>query len=286
MLMRFCTASSLAQRAREEGYAVPAFNTNGATYDITRAAIEAADELNSPLIIQSYEPNLAYRGFEYAALQTEFLARGVGIPIALHLDHGSSIESAMAAMKAGYSSVMIDGSHLPLEENIRLTRQIIEVARPLGVSVEAEVGHVAGGVHSHGSAAEVTDPDEAVRFVEETGVDMLAIANGTKHGVIELQDQVDLELVAMLRQRITVPLVQHGTSGIPLDLVSALARAGMAKFNFGEPFRANYIKYFVEYSRTLDHGDHAWKIAQAVKDRLKEDMKAIIMALGSADKAR
>ncbi len=284
--MKFCTASSLAQRAREENYAIPAFNTNGATYDIARAAIEAADELASPLIIQSYEPNLAYRGFEFAATQTEFLARGVSIPIAMHLDHGSSIESAMAAIEAGFSSVMIDGSHLPLDENIRLTKQVIEAARPLGVTVEAEVGHVTGGVHSHGSGAAVTDPDEAVRLVEETGVDMLAIANGTKHGVIELQDQIDLQLVKALRERIGVPLVQHGTSGIPLRLISVLAKAGMAKFNFGEPFRANYIKYFKEYARTLDHSDHAWKIAQAVKDRLKQDMKELIVALGSEGKAR
>lgn len=283
--MRFFTASSLAQRAREEGYAVPAFNTNGATYEIARAAIEAADELASPLIIQTYEPNLAYRGFEYAAMQTRFLAREASIPIALHLDHGSSIESVIAAIKAGYSSVMIDGSHLPLEDNIRLTRRVIEVARPLGVSVEAEVGHVAGGAHSHGSGL-VTDPDEAVRFVEETGVDMLAIANGTSHGVIELQEHVDLDLVRTLRERVKVPLVQHGTSGIPLHLVSALAKAGMAKFNFGEPFRANYIRYFVEYADALDHGDHAWKVAQAVKDALKRDMKQIIAALGSEGKAR
>ena len=283
--MKFCTASSLAQRAREEGYAVPAFNTNGATYEIARAAIEAADELASPLIIGCYEPNLAYRGFGYLALQTAHLAESANIPIALHLDHGGSVESAMAGIKAGFSSVMIDGSHLPLDENILLTRQVIDAARPLGVSVEAEVGHVAGGVHSHGQAGS-TDPEEAVRLVEETGVDMLAIANGTRHGVIELQDQVDLELVRTLRKRIDVPLVQHGTSGIPLRLISVLAKAGMAKFNFGEPFRADYIKYFAEFTRTLDHGDHPWKIAQAVKDRLKQDMKEIIAALGSEGKAR
>ena len=285
--MKFHTASSLAQRAREQGYAVPAFNTNGATYEIARAAIEAADELASPLILQCYEPNLAYRGFGYFGMQAAFLARSVGIPIALHLDHGSSLESVSAAVEAGFSSVMIDGSHLPLEDNIRLTKQVMEAVRPLGVSVEAEVGHVTGGAHSHGQGGScVTDPDEAVRLVRETGVDLLAIANGTRHGVIELQDQVDLDLVRNLRNRLDVPLVQHGTSGIPLPLVSELAKAGMAKFNFGEPFRANYIKYFREYSETLDHGDHAWKIAQAVKDRLKRDMKEIIAALGSEGKAR
>ena len=283
--MRFRNAKVLADRAREGGYAVPAFNTNGATYDITRAAIEAAEELRSPLILQTYEPNTAYRGFEYFVLQSSHLAKDASIPIALHLDHGMSLDSVKRAVEAGYTSVMIDCSHLPLEENIRVTRQVIEAVRPLGVSVEAEVGHVAGGVHSHGEVAGCTNVQDAVRLVEETGVDMLAVANGTEHGIFEIQDRIDLDLVRELRAKVSVPLVQHGTCGIPLDLISALAEAGMAKINFGEGFRSNYITYFVEYARTLDHSGHPWKIAQAVKDRLKEDMKTLIRALGSEGKA-
>jgi ketose-bisphosphate aldolase len=284
--MRFCNARVLTEKARDEGYGVPAFNTNGGTYDITRAAIEAAQELRSPLILQTYEPNTVYRGFEYCALQATHLAKDTDIPIALHLDHGSSIESVLAAVKVGYTSVMIDCSHLPLDDNIRITRQVIEAVRPQGVSVEAEVGHVAGGVHSSGhSGASTTDPGEAVRLVEETGVDMLAVANGTLHGIFELQDRVDLALVRELRRRVSVPLVQHGTCGIPLDLIRELVAAGMAKVNYGEPFRANYIKYFKEYAETLDHQGHPWKIMWAVKDRLKEDMKQIIRALGSEGKA-
>lgn len=284
--MRFCNAKVLANKAREEGYAVPALNTGGGTYDITRAAIEAAEELRSPLILQSYEPNLAYRGFEHFVLQTAHLAKDASIPIALHLDHGMSLDSVKQAVRAGYTSVMIDSSHLSLAENIRSTREVIEAVRPLGVSVEAEVGHVAGGAHStEHDAASTTDPEEAVRLVEETGVDMLAVATGTQHGIFVLQDEIDLDLVRELRRRIPVPLVQHGTCGIPLDLTSELVNAGMAKINFGEPFRANYITYFKEYANTLDHGGHPWKIMMAVKNHLKEDMKEIIRALGSEGKA-
>ncbi|HET6452823.1 MAG TPA: class II fructose-bisphosphate aldolase [Armatimonadota bacterium] len=282
--MKFCSSKELADKARVQGYAVPAFNSNGGTYDITRAIIEAAEELRSPMILQTYEPNCAYRGFEYCALQAAHLAKDAKIPIALHLDHGMSLESVMRAVKAGYTSVMIDASHLPIEENIRATREVIAAVRPLGVTVEAEVGHVAGGAHSHGQG-NTTDPAEAVRFVEATGVDMLAVANGTEHGVFDLQDQIDLPLVRELRQKVSVPLVQHGTCGIPLGLVTDLVKAGMAKINFGEPFRANYIEYFKEFADTLDHKDHVWKIMEAVKDRLKEDMKAIIRALGSEGKA-
>lgn len=282
--MKFCNAKLLLDKARAEGYAVPAFNTNGGTYDITRAIIEAAEELHSPMILQTYEPNCAYRGFEYFVLQAAHLAKDATIPIALHLDHGMSLESVMATAKAGYTSVMIDASHLPIEENIRLTREVIEAVRPLGITVEAEVGHVAGGAHSHGQG-NTTDPAEAVRFVEATGVDMLAVATGTQHGIFEVQNQIDLDLVRELRQKVSVPLVQHGTCGIPLGLVSDLVKAGMAKINFGEPFRANYITYFAEYAETLDHKGHPWKIMQAVKDRLKEDMKQIIRALGAENRA-
>lgn len=284
-MVRLQSSKALVEKAREEGYGVPAFNTNGATYDITRAAIEAAEELKSPLIIQTYEPNCAYRGFEYMFIQAVHLAQDAAIPIALHLDHGASFTSCLKAVKAGYTSIMIDGSHLPLDENIALTKKIVEALQPLGITVESEVGHVTGGVHSGAHAAHTTDPAEAIRLVEETGVDLLAISNGTQHGVIELQDNIDFELVASLRKQIGIPLVQHGTSGIPLPLVTKLAQTGMAKINFGEPFRFNFINYFKEYDQTLDHKQHPWKIMQAVKDRLKEDMKQLIVALGSAGKA-
>jgi fructose/tagatose bisphosphate aldolase len=190
----------------------------------------------------------------------------------------------MRAVDAGYTSVMIDGSHLPLAENIALTREVVCAMHQLGVTVEAEVGHVAGGVHSSGHG-NCTDPAEALRLVEATGVDMLAVANGTQHGIFEIQDKADLELVRKLRDMIPMPLVQHGTCGIPLDLLTKLAQAGMAKINFGEGFRSNYITYFKEYADTLDHKGHPWKIMLAVKDRLKEDMKELILALGSEGKA-
>jgi ketose-bisphosphate aldolase len=284
--MKFCNAKAMVEKARESGYAVPAFNTNGGTYDITLAAIESAEELRSPLIIQTYEPNLAYRGFEYCAIQAGHLARGATIPIALHLDHGSSFTSVLQAVKAGYTSVMIDCSHLSIDENIKMTRQVVDAVRPVGISVEAELGHVTGGVHSCGyNSVSFTDPDEAVHFVKETGVDMLAVADGTKHGIFDRQDKINLKLVQELRRRVSVPLVQHGTCGISLELIRGLVKTGIAKMNFGEVFRMNYISYFKEYADSLNHSGHPWKIMLACKNRLKEDMKKIIRALGSEGKA-
>jgi ketose-bisphosphate aldolase len=284
--MPFSDARALVEEARAQGYAVPAFNTNGGTYEIARAAIEVAQELRSPLILQTYEPNLAYRGAAYCVQQAEHLARDATVPIALHLDHGSSVDSVLAVAQAGYTSVMIDGSHLPLEENIALTRQAIAAVRPLGITVEAEVGHVTGGVHAAGQGADgVTMLEDATRFVQETGVDMLAIADGTRHGFYEEQTDIDLTLVRTLRAAVPAPLVQHGTCGIPVSLIRALVEAGIAKMNFGELFRVRLVAYFREYAETLEHHGHPWKILMVCKDRLKDDMRQLIHALGAEGRA-
>ena len=298
--MNFVSAIPLVQPSREKGYAVPALNTNGATYDITRAAIEAVQELNSPLILQVYEPNTEYRGFEYFVSQAEFLCRQlkVTVPVALQVDHGHSFESLEVAMRAGFTSVMFDASHDPIEENIEKTKQVIRRARELGVSVEAEIGYVKGNEPKKEKLIgripvsikptiepAKTDPAEAERFVNEVAVDMLAVSVGTIHGVYQHQTEIDFDLLAELREKISVPLVQHGTSGISLEDLAKLARSGMAKINFGEPFRFNYIKYFNQLTDEMEHLWHPWRIMRQVKDLLKADMKELIIAIGATDKA-
>lgn len=286
--------------ARLGGYAVPALNANGATYDIARAALEAAQESASPLILQSYEPNLEYRGPEYFVRMTALLCDelNITVPVALQLDHGHSLESSVKVMKAGFTSVMFDASHDPLEENIRKTLEVIRIAKIMGCSVEAEVGYVKGNEavkeKQIGRIAvperplippAKTDIAEAKRFVESVPVDMLAVSVGTTHGVYEKQDGIDFELLKQLRSEIDVPLVQHGTCGISLEDVSKLVKCGMSKVNFGEPFRFNYIKYFNELTDNMEHQWHAWRIMREVKDKLKKDMLEIIKALGADGKA-
>lgn len=297
--MKLSSAAPLLHDAQAKGYAVPAFNTNGANYDITRAALEAAQELRSPLIIQEYEPNAAYRGFDYLVLQVRHLCDelGITVPVALHLDHGHSFESTVRAIRAGFSSVMIDASHEPLDANAAITRKVIEVARPLGVSVEAEIGHVTGNepvktkqigrvpvLPKPSAPAPKVTPDEAAEFLSRVDVDMLAVAVGTTHGVYESQTDFDLELVRAIRARVKVPLVQHGTGGISLADLTRLKDAGMAKVNFGENFRYAYIRHF---DHQIDHGEHLWhpwRIMREVKDRIREDMIQIIQALGSGNR--
>jgi fructose-bisphosphate aldolase, class II len=298
--VKLVSAGPLVREAQRRRYAVPAFNTNSANYDITRAALEAAQELRSPLILQEYEPNAAYRGFDYLVLQVRALVDelNITVPVALHLDHGHSFESVVKAMKAGFTSVMIDASHEPVEENAALTRKVLDVARPLGISVEAEIGHVKGNEAPKGrqigripvplkpaQPAPRTTPDEAADFLARADVDMLAVAVGTTHGVFQSQTDIDYDRIRAIRERVDVPLVQHGTGGISLADLTRLKDAGMTKVNFGEGFRYDYIRHFSDITEHGEHLWHPWRIMQEVKNRLRETMKELIKALGSDNKA-
>ena len=298
--MKFVNPTAMIKDAQAGGYAVPAFNTNGGAYDIARAALEAAQETSSPLILQVYEPNCAYRGFEYFVSLARFLCDEleITVPVALHLDHGKSIASVMRAIRAGFTGVMLDASHEPLERNIAVTSRVLEAARPLDVAVEAEVGYVKGNEPpKQEQIGRVEPPDEptippafteieeATRLVEETGVDLLAVSVGTTHGVFKRQRGIDFKLLGQLRQAVSVPLVQHGTGGISPEHLSRLAKSGMAKINFGEPFRYNYINYFYQLTDSMEHLWHPWRIMREVKDHLKADMKELIAVLGSEGKA-
>lgn len=298
--MNIVAAASMVRDARERGYAVPAFNTNGANYDMTRAALEAAQETRSPLIIQEYEPNAGYRGFDYLVHQVRFLCEElrITVPVAIQLDHGHSFESVVRAIKAGFTSVMIDASHESVEDNAALTRKVLEVARPLGVSVEAEIGYVHGNEPPAESQvgripvpagptrpAAKTTPEEAADFVSRVDVDMLAVAVGTTHGVYQSQTGFDLERIRAIHSAVPVPLVQHGTGGISLADLTRLKDAGMSKVNFGEGFRYDYIRHFLDVTENSEHLWHPWRVMQEVKDRLRESMKEIIRALGSDGRA-
>ncbi|OGV47671.1 MAG: hypothetical protein A2017_21930 [Lentisphaerae bacterium GWF2_44_16] len=298
--MKFINAKPLVLDAQIRGYAVPALNANGATYDIARAALEAAQELQAPLILQSYEPNLEYRGMKYFVQMSGHICEdlGITIPVALHVDHGKTYESALRAMDAGFTSYMFDASHDPLEENIRKSRRVLALARAWNVSIEAEVGYVKGNeAKKEKQIGRIPVPEkpvippaktkieEAVRFVSEVDVDMLAVSVGTTHGVYRTQSEIDFQLLKEIRSKIETPLVQHGTCGISLEDVSKLAKSGMSKINFGEAFRFNYINYFNELTDSMEHQWHAWKIMREIKNRLKEDIKEIICALGADGKA-
>jgi ketose-bisphosphate aldolase len=283
--MKLYNAKQLCDQALAKGFAIPALNNNGGSYDIGRAIIEACEELQSPLIIQCYEPNLEYRGFDYAGQLIRTLAADTTIPLAIALDHGKAPQSILRAVRAGFTHVMIDYAHKPLAENARLTQEIVDLVRPLGISVEAEIGHIIISSDASKQRAPKITVEEAVEFTSLVDVDLLAIANGSTHGIFKKQTGLDFKLISRVRAAVKPPLVQHGTSGISMREISKLVQAGMTKINFGEGLRMNFIQYYNDFTRTLKHEHHDWRIARAAKDRLKQDIKEIIRAVGSEGRA-
>jgi ketose-bisphosphate aldolase len=283
--MKLVNAKQLCDIAASKGFGIPALNNNGGSYDVGRAIIEAAQELDSPLIIAEYEPNLEYRGYDWAGTVIKHLAADTTIPMCIALDHGKTPQSIMRAVRAGFTHVMIDYADKPLDENAKGTQQIIDIVRPLGISVEAEIGHIVKSSDAAGHSISTVSVEEAKAFASKVDVDLLAVANGSMHGIFKEQHGMDFELIPKLRAAVKPPLVQHGTNGISMADITRLVKAGMTKINFGESLRMNYIVYYNELSKTLNHEHHTWRIARAAKDKLKDHVKDIIRAVGSDGKA-
>jgi fructose-bisphosphate aldolase class II len=205
--------------------------------------------------------------------------------MAIALDHGKTPVSVMRAVKAGFTHVMIDYADKPLEQNVCGTQEIINLVRPLGISVEAEIGHIIKSSDASNQRAATVSVAEAEEFTCKVDVDLLAVAVGTTHGIFKEQHGIDLGLISKIRSAVKPPLVLHGTCGVSMADISRSVKAGMTKINFGEGLRMNYIRYFNEFTQTLNHEHHVWRIARAAKDRLKEDIKEIIRAVGSEGKA-
>ncbi|MBE0602138.1 MAG: class II fructose-bisphosphate aldolase [Deltaproteobacteria bacterium] len=219
--------SHILKPARQGRYAVGAFNIyNLETID---AVLAAADELRSPVILALGERYLKNFPIRAIAAITTTLARDSRMPVALHLDHAQKLESIEQAISAGFTSVMIDGSKLPLAENIAITKKAVALARPRKVTVEGELGRI--GRTGVASSDLFTDPDEARQFMEETGVDALAVAVGTVHGLYKGEPTLDLERLTQIAEKVTAPLVLHGGSGLPDHLIKSAIQLGVAKLN-------------------------------------------------------
>ena len=224
------TGLEILSKARREGYGVGAFNTNN--MEITQAILEAAEAKRSPVILALSEGALKYGGRELTTMVRE-AARDASVPVAVHLDHGSSYETVLRALRYGFTSVMIDKSGEDFETNVRETRRVVEAAHAVGVSVEAELGRLAG-IEEHVAVDEkdalLTNPREAQLFVEQTGIDFLAVAIGTSHGPYKGKGKpfIDHERLVKIAGLLgkDYPLVLHGASGVPQELVQRFRAAG------------------------------------------------------------
>lgn len=236
--MALVSSTPLLQAARANGYCIGAFNVH--TLEMLQAVVEAAEELQSPLIIQSTVGTVKHLGADYIAAAATVASNRSSVPIALHLDHCSDFDLIVQCIRAGYSSVMIDASHHTFAENVRQTAKVVEVARAAGVNVEAELGKV-GGVEDEIVVADnealMADPDECAEFVRLTGVATLAPAIGTAHGIYKGEPKIDFERIRAIAAKVDVPLVLHGGSGIPEEQVKRCVALGMAKMNVATELR-------------------------------------------------
>lgn len=236
--MSLVSMAELLLEAQKGHYAVGAFNCNN--MEIVQAIVGAAEAENAPVIVQASQGAIKYAGIEYITTMTRLAAEKAKVPVALHLDHGTSFAQVMSCVRNGFTSVMIDGSKLPLEENIALTNKVIEAVRPLGVSVEAELGKI-GGTEDDIVVSErealFTDPVEAERFVNETKVDALAIAIGTAHGQYKGVPKLDFDRLTEIRKRVNVPIVLHGSSGVPDEAIQKAISLGVCKVNIDTNIR-------------------------------------------------
>jgi ketose-bisphosphate aldolase len=226
------TLSAVLGDARKGRYAVPAFDC---VEDVmVRTLLETAEACGSPAIVMGLVgPDLEGLGWDYVPGLVRAVAGRHGIPVVLHLDHATRIDEIRRGVDSGYTSVMIDGSRFPFEENVRLTRAAVEIARPHGISVEGELGAVGGSDVEEKQRTEsvLTRPDEVRRFVAGTGVDALAISIGTSHGIYRTAPRLDIGLLRELDAASAVPLVLHGGSGTPDDQVRASVANGITKMN-------------------------------------------------------
>lgn len=231
------TSKELLLDAQKNHYAVGAFNVEN--MEMVMAVLAAAEEQNSPVIMQTTPGTVKYAGFDYYFANVKAAAERTKIPVVMHLDHGNSFAMAMQAFRAGYTSIMIDGSKLPFEENIDLTKSVVNVCHASNVPVEGELGKVGGKEDDleNDDDNPYTDPQEAKEFVERTGVDSLAIGIGTAHGVYRGIPKVNMEVLSAVRAVVDVPLVMHGTSGVPDEQVRDAVRRGICKVNYATDLR-------------------------------------------------
>jgi len=237
------TLTQILQPCIGQGWAVGAYDTP--TLDTTQAIVDAALVDQAPVIFMLYPSHICEDRWATLAALVRSEVERTDLPAALILDHGGTYEQVKRAVDLGFTGVMIDASKLPLEENIALTRRVVELAHPYGISVEAELGHVGSGQEELTEAevqSRYTRVEDAQRFVEETGIDALAIAIGTAHGLYRVKPRLDLQRLVEIRQNVNIPLVLHGSSDTPEEEVCKAVELGISKVNVWTDMRIPYLK--------------------------------------------
>lgn len=303
--MPLVTSKEMFKKAYEGGYAIGAFNVNN--MEIIQGIVEAGKEEQSPLILQVSAGARKYANPIYLKKLVEAAVEDSNLPIVLHLDHGENFDIAKSCIDSGFTSVMIDGSKYPFEENIRVTKEVVDYAHSKGVVVEAELGKLAGvedAVKVSEKDATYTDPEQAVEFVERTGVDSLAIAIGTSHGAYKFKGEpkLDFERLEIITNKLAgFPLVLHGAStvmpefvakcneyggklpgakGVPEEMLRKAASMGVCKINIDTDLRlaltATIREYFIKHPEEFDPRKYLGPARDSIKEMVKHKIKDVL----------
>jgi fructose-bisphosphate aldolase class II len=282
----FASMRAMVRDAYENHYAVGHVNINN--LEFLQAAVEAAEAEEAPVILGVSEGAIKYMGLEYTVAIGKAAADKARVPVALHLDHGSSFEWVVRTVRAGFSSIMIDASRFPLDENIALTRKVVELCHPLGIDVEAELGRIGGtddDLTVDERLATLARADEAAEFVRQTGVDALAAAIGSAHGRYKGRPELHFDRLAEIRQATDTPLVLHGGSGIPDEDVQRAIALGVSKVNINtenqELFSGVVRDVITANADMFDPRKYLGPARQAMKEAVQQKLRL----LGSSRRA-
>ncbi len=284
--MALVESNELMIKAQKEGYAIGAFGAEN--MEMVQAIVEAAEELSSPVIIQTTSSSISYASVEMFYAMTDAAAKRAKVPVVIHLDHGNSFDLCRKAIEAGYTSVMIDGSKLSFEDNIDLSRKVVEMAKEKGIPVEAELGTIGGKEDDHvvsDKDALYTNPQQARDFVERTGVQSLAVSIGTAHGFYKEQPQLDFDRLDEIRREVDVPLVLHGASGVSDEFVMQSIERGICKVNYATELRVAFTSGVKRVIETDHDVFDPKKYNAAGRDEVKKLVKHKIGICGSEGKA-
>ncbi len=285
--MAYVSVTELLIQADREKYAVGAFNANN--MEIIQAIVEAAELEQAPVIMQASQGAINYAGLDFITGMVKMAARASKVPVALHLDHGTDFEQVVKCIRSGFSSVMFDGSKLSLEENIAMTNKVLDMARPIGVSVEAELGKI-GGTEDHVTVsdkeAQFTDPNEAKYFVEATKIESLAIAIGTAHGQYKGTPQLDFDRLVKIKELVKIPIVLHGSSGVPDKDIKEAIRLGVCKVNIDTNIREVFVSEMRKVLNANPHEIDPRKVLGPARQATVEVIRDKIRVFGSSGRAK
>lgn len=278
--MPLVSTQGILQDAYQNHYAVGAFAVHN--LEIVKAVVGTAESLESPVILQTTPSTIRYVGMKQISAMVKAAAEEATIPVALHLDHGDGFDTVCQCLHAGYTSVMIDASDYPFDQNVRHVQKVVEAAHAVDVPVEAEIGTVgqaADEIQADEAGARLTRPETAEDFVAQTGIDSLAPAFGTAHGVYQTEPQLDIARLRDISERVHIPIVMHGASGVPEGGVRKAIQAGVSKVNFSTELKIAFVnelrRYLNEHPNDNDPRKYFVPARRKVEELVKQKIEMI-----------